>query len=294
MVDADKTWTNFLKECLAAPSLCAIANATGPATTVESLDRAIGQVFHELYESQQTIPFGIGAISYQAGLAPVSLYEKLKREIFMSLYFPALLPGLAETLAVVLTRNFTVWETVATPATDPAAPVATPYNAGYASFWGVACSDSAMRASRPEDIFKDVAQQQASSSFADAYLPQLWTCPAWRFEPAERFENTTTARTKNPILFVNSAYDPITPMIAAEKGVARFEGSALLRTTGHGVSHFALCFLLSSQAVRWCDDLNSLIPHVLARHVRSPVYLRYHRRPSLLRQRNTTQPINDL
>jgi hypothetical protein len=81
-----------------------------------------------------------------------------------------------------------------------------------------------------------VVQQQAASSFADVYTPQFWTCQRWRFEPPERFDGKIKGKTRNPILFVNSAYDPITPMIAAERASAKFEGSVLLRTTAHGVS----------------------------------------------------------
>jgi hypothetical protein len=277
MVDADKTWMNFLNECLAVPSLCAIAESLGPETTAETLNREVGQVFHELYESQRTTSLGIGALTFQAlaGLAPTTLYDHLKRATFMALYSPAQLPDLATTMDLLLSRNFTLFETAPTATADPAGPVVTPYNEGPASFWGIACSDSVNRASDPWEIL-DGVEQQASSSFADVYVPQFWTCQRWRFEPAERFEGKSMVRTRNPILFVNSVFDPITPMIAAERATAKFEGSALLKTTGHGVSHSLSCTSLMLASLTTgdsteCSLIHRLAPSALCRRTSSMV-----------------------
>lgn len=240
MIDSDKTFDKFLSECLAAPSLCSIANATGPGTTVDSLKSAIGEAFEELYKSQRTMIGAIGALTYQSGMVPALLYDHIKRDVWQRLYMPQRYAGAADMLALLLARNFSIYETP--PAsTAPAEHAELPYNEGRLSFWGITCSDTSFRTSKIEDMFEGVRQQQAATAFADVYAPQLWSCPRWKLEPAERFDGKIKGTTKTPILFVNSEYDPITPMRSAETSSARFAGSALLRTNALGVSLPSLC-----------------------------------------------------
>ena len=147
MIDSDKTFDKFLSECLAAPSLCSIANATGPGTTVDSLKSAIGEAFEELYKSQRTMIGAIGALTYQSGMVPALLYDHIKRDVWQRLYMPQRYAGAADMLALLLARNFSIYETP--PAsTAPAEHAELPYNEGRLSFWGITCSDTSFRTSK--------------------------------------------------------------------------------------------------------------------------------------------------
>ena len=85
-----------------------------------------------------------------------------------------------------------------------------------------------------------VEAQQSASVSADAYEPQYWTCPSWKFEPAERYEGDLTAmNTSAPILFSNGMCDPSTPVASARNASAAFPGSALIVHKGLGHSIFA-------------------------------------------------------
>jgi hypothetical protein len=46
-------------------------------------------------------------------------------------------------------------------------------------------------------------------------------------------------KTKTPILYVNGAYDPVTPLVNAYNASATFEGSVLLTHSGYGHGLFA-------------------------------------------------------
>jgi hypothetical protein len=137
LADTDKAFDNFLAECLAAPSLCTLANVTAPGATIESLKLAIGEALQDLYESQRTIPVGIGAITFQSGLVPVALYEHIKRSIFMALYTPTKFGVIDSTLRLLLERNLTAFEAAPAAPADSSTPAVTPYNEGFASFWAL-------------------------------------------------------------------------------------------------------------------------------------------------------------
>ena len=82
-----------------------------------------------------------------------------------------------------------------------------------------------------------IAAQSKQGSFADTFSPQFWPCAQWPFKPAEQFDGKfVDINTSYPILFVNSAFDPITPIDQAWEVASGFRGSVLLTHKGHGVS----------------------------------------------------------
>lgn len=248
LVDADKSLDNFFKECLDAPELCSLANLTETGTT-EELHTALANVLVEVWESQETIPVGQNPLVWLSGIVPATLYGTLKRSLFIALYSVTEFPVIDATMASVFAGNFSILDLPQPAETEPETnSTKEPFvNLGVHSFFGIACSDARVRAERPQQIVPYVEAQEDSSRWADAYLPQMWACPAWKFEPAERYEGDFKAKTKNPILFVNGIHDPITPMAAAKNASAAFEGSALL--THKGAGH-----LMSSQRSKCTEE----------------------------------------
>lgn len=242
MLDAEKAFDGFLAECLRAPTLCSISNITGNATTVESLKSAYADLLDELLESGQTIQggtAGVPAFNWRVNQGPISLYEYVKVATVNDLYNAASFPSLANMLSLALARNFTAIEQSLAAASAMAAT--STYNRGTHSFYGVECLDSRLRAAAsPEEVLAAAAAQQASSALADGFVPNLWACAAWRFEPPERFEGRYEGRTRHPILFINGEYDPVTPLSVARNASTWYEGSVLLTHTGHGVSLVSL------------------------------------------------------
>ncbi|KAL5374634.1 hypothetical protein DPSP01_011815 [Paraphaeosphaeria sporulosa] len=60
-------------------------------------------------------------------------------------------------------------------------------------------------------MYAVIAAQSKQGSFADFFGPQFWPCAQVPYKAAEQSEWTlTNANTSFQILFVNSAYDPVT------------------------------------------------------------------------------------
>lgn len=62
-------------------------------------------------------------------------------------------------------------------------------------------------------------------------------CSVWPTVAKERYDKPfRDIKTKNLILFINTPYDPVTPMKSAENSASAFVGAKLLRSSGLGVS----------------------------------------------------------
>lgn len=69
-----------------------------------------------------------------------------------------------------------------------------------------------------------------------ALMDNYFHCVGWMQQAAEIYSGDFNVTT-NPILFVNSPYDPVTPYESAEVASSLFEGSVLLKHMGYGVRH---------------------------------------------------------
>lgn len=233
LVDADKTLLAFLEECAKAKDRCALANYTG-LTTAQDLLEAL---------NARLEPFLHNATTSDEGW---SLYSLVKQVLYRRLYWPQLWPGLADAITGFLDGNLTDLAKLA-PAPNPE-----PYNLGVDSINGIRCSDALWRASSPEEILHQVEYQATvSESFSDFGYEQTWICAAWRMEAKERYTGNFSAKSKFPILFVNGAFDVVTPLVSAFNASAGFEDSVVLTHNGYGhglTAHPSLCTTKAVQA----------------------------------------------
>ncbi|KAI7764595.1 hypothetical protein LZL87_003800 [Fusarium oxysporum] len=120
---------------------------------------------------------------------------------------------------------------------DWASPWNPQFDLAHLAIW---CSDSNFRAETIEEIYSLYESDQANNNpFFTPTLLQRSACFRWNTHAAEPINLTSLSRveTKNPILLVNSEYDPVTPLGNARKISARFPGSRVV--VHEGVGH---CF----------------------------------------------------
>lgn len=64
----------------------------------------------------------------------------------------------------------------------------------------------------------------------------VWDTDAREQYPGPYSNPQAQVKTKNPILFVNGRFDPVTPLISAESSAKGFAGAVVLKSNGTGVS----------------------------------------------------------
>lgn len=82
-------------------------------------------------------------------------------------------------------------------------------------------------------------------------------CSVWETTAKERFNVPASGiDTRKPVLFVNTAYDPVTPMDSAIASAKAFKKSVVLKSSGLGVS---------TQLVFFSSSLTDIILALLER-----------------------------
>ena len=215
LVDVDKTLAAFFKECLKNKDDCALAQYTNANTTADLIE-PINQLLRPQLANATT--------SFEAWTS----FSSLGAKIHSDLYFPADWPTLAETIISVLNGS-------AAKAAG-AAPSLTyeKYNLGEPwSSVGIRASDSLWRPKSLEEQLPQV-KRQASLSVLNSPAEGIWPAQRWKMNAKERYEGDFKVKTKHPILYVNSEYDPSTPLANAYNGSKSFEGSVVLPHSGYG------------------------------------------------------------
>jgi pimeloyl-ACP methyl ester carboxylesterase len=215
LVDADKTLSAFLEECLKNKDECALAQYTNANETADLLN-PINQLLGPLAANAST---NNEAWTSYSGIAEI---------IYGQLYYPFAWPKLAETITNVLNGTDTQ--------TAGAAPdtIVEQYNLGTPwAVAGIRASDALWRTDSAEEYLPQVEHQDTVSSFNTPY-PSLWVSARWKMDAKERYKGDFRVKTKHPILYVNSEYDPATPLANAYNASESFEGSVVLPHSGYG------------------------------------------------------------
>lgn len=222
---------NFFSECInAGPEICPLANYTGSDTTPQTLVEALDGAIQKLLDDKTPIDEDYPLFPWQP--PSWTLYHEFKYRLLTVLYRPQQFSAVLSITLKALADNIT--------ASDFVSPSQEMWNDGIHNFHGIGCSDSTLRVSKPEDMYSIIQAQTAEGTFGDVFPPQVWPCAQWGFDAAERYEGSfRNINTSFPILFVNGAYDPITPLENAWEASSGFQGSRFLVHGGHGVSKTA-------------------------------------------------------
>lgn len=103
----------------------------------------------------------------------------------------------------------------------------------------IACSDKITKLQgSPENYKKWLEEYRAVTKYGyDLSGAGDLQCSVWQTTAKERFDVPQSGiDTPNPILFVNTQYDPVTPMDSAVNSAKSFKKSVLLKSSGVGVS----------------------------------------------------------
>ena len=106
---------------------------------------------------------------------------------------------------------------------------------GPEALFGIQCGDVSLRSNNLNEI-KPIVEEifEASYWFGDYQTIFPVACSHWKFRAKERFYGPFVGKTQNPILFISSPYDVVTPMVSARNVSAGFDGSIVLEHRGFG------------------------------------------------------------
>ncbi|KAG8625890.1 hypothetical protein KVT40_006291 [Elsinoe batatas] len=242
--DTVKSLLHFFKECMDAGSLiCPLASLNGDETSAESLMDALVESLEEVKAQNLTLPENFPVAPWWASAEGLPLLGQLKTILLRFVYRPNQYFTLASLVNQTLSGDFSPYLDFNPDDIPPPEPA---WNLGTDAFHGVACLDSAFRASNPGDMYSSVqAQLQGGGTFPDSFSSQVWVCSQWRFQSPEPFEGVFRGiNTSYPVMLTNSPFDPITPLQNAFEAATAFNGSRLLVHNGHGhgvANHPSLC-----------------------------------------------------
>ena len=209
--DIDKTFRAFLQECLNNANDCSVAQYTNASSVDEMIAR--------LNQGLQPI---IGNVTTQTAWGT---YAAVLGYIVTGLYFPSGWPTLANKITNTLKLQLP-------NSTNPLGP--DPYNTGENwNVYGIRAGDAIWHPSSLDEYLPQVQYDANVSAFPVVY-PSVWVSARWRITPSERYTGGFNTTTKNPILFINGQYDPVTPIIGAYNASQGFKGSVVLAHTGYG------------------------------------------------------------
>lgn len=222
VIDADKVLEAFLNACVDNKEECALA---------KFLDTDSAQVLFDAL-SASIAPYAKNATDASTLLTLIGA----KNIVFGDLYYPAKWPRLAETLVAAL--NMTEDSQPEEPSNSTQE---TPWTYGKAvlPIFGIRGSDATYKPKTAEEYLPEVARQASISDFADRWYFSAWVSARWKLPAKEQFTGKFTAKTKNPILYVNGESDPVTPLRDAVRASKGFEGSVLLAHSGFGHTSLA-------------------------------------------------------
>lgn len=212
--DIDKAFDGFLETCFEAEEDCSLYSLVLPNKT-EDLLTAI---------NDGLMPLSAFANS---GLQTYLTWIVVKNAAVQPLYFPRLWPQLSDTITLLLNSTTLPNTTTSTNGTT--------YDEAVNAVLGIRASDAIFQANSSDEYLPVVEQEaEVSKSFSDVYYVSLWASARWKMPAKERYWGDFRATTKNPILYVNGEYDPVTPIVGAYNGNSGFEGSVVLAHSGYG------------------------------------------------------------
>lgn len=229
LLDTDKAFDAFFTGCAKAGlDRCALYSPV-----VDDIRRNVTRILEKI--KRQPIP-----VKTEASYGVVDLLA-VRSAIFFALYSPwALFQSLAEALAKLATGDavpifsMPTWRQSRQPgfecSCDGRKPQPPTLGEGTIS---ILCNDGdkvPLDLSNAEDHFRDALKR---SEFGDLFAGVRMYYTGWP-NPSRSFEGPLEANTSHPILLVGNTADPVTPLDAAKKLSANFEGSVVLTQNSAG------------------------------------------------------------
>ncbi|KAJ3145398.1 hypothetical protein HDU86_000919 [Geranomyces michiganensis] len=178
------------------------------------------------------------ALSDKLALAPIPAVDAevpgsvndatLRRLLFSMVYKPAMWPALAVALEQADRRNATLLQNLSTERPEDRCPL---YDEPMLeSLLGVACSDAPVPPTyNKEKLKRDIAKVNAAYPYGGDLSSLIRIgCTFWPGVAKERYSGPWNATTKNPVLILANAYDPVTPLESALIANANLDGSRLV------------------------------------------------------------------
>ncbi|KAF5004614.1 hypothetical protein FDECE_8889 [Fusarium decemcellulare] len=238
--DGEKSLMYFFDECVQAGSeTCGLANYTGSSTTVQDLRTELEDLFQKLVDTPDPADLGLPASSFPYG--GNSVLQLLKYALLSLLQSPLNYATIDKLLGYMFEGEYLKALALFDEGSSE-------WNLGTQSFSGIACSDSFYRVKSAEDLYAMYKSHLEESTFGDALAADYIGCGAWRFDAAEQIDTTKlrNVNTSYPVLLINGAYDPFTPLAMSYQVASRFRDSRMVvhEGIGHGVtSHASNCTL---------------------------------------------------
>lgn len=219
----DLSFDGFFTGCVANPEMCALAQLTMDAG--ELSEKVYGLIYHLKYNPFVTGPDAVSDIID---------YTFLKNAIQSVIINPSTWPLFSTGLHGLLTENITEARTLSF-FTAPQ-PTIFPNNGKEAT---------------PAIRFSDVPRERVNTTSFDDILEEFYATSKllgdffsslppsyrdWPFRAKGAYLGDFRVKTRNPLLFVGGALDPLTPLPNAYNASAGFEGSVVLEHGGYGVS----------------------------------------------------------
>ncbi|KAL8806805.1 MAG: hypothetical protein Q9182_001065 [Xanthomendoza sp. 2 TL-2023] len=236
-IASDRCFDGFIAGCLANPQACALAQEAKDARQLES------QIYG-LLDSIKYNPFVIGS-DLVSGIID---YSVLKMAIFNALYSPVTWPLLAAGIQGTITKNAT--QAAKLVAFNTPEPTVFP-SLGYEASQGIRSGDVSLRTDNLTSLLPLIDEFCATSRILwDGLSSPTLTYAQWPFKAKGGYTGNFQVKTKNPILFIGSDMDPITPLASARNASAGFEGSVVLQHEGYGHPSVAQPSVCTLRAIR--------------------------------------------
>jgi hypothetical protein len=222
----DDVFRGFCQGCVDNPVVCPLADNMMAGQLEEYLYGVLDRLRENPLPLSLPVPGG-GA----PGGGFLIDYSVLKTIILSSLNFPSQWPQLAGGLKEI--ANFVDG---ATPNITVLAGFAGMGGATDESQFGIKCGDVITQNTDLVELDPIFQARRDLSRFGDAADQVVARCAQWQLPAKKQFDgNLESVKTRNPVLFVNNRFDPVTPLASARNVSQTLAGSILLEQNSYGV-----------------------------------------------------------
>jgi len=224
LLDNERAMTSFYTYCaLAGPDQCELA---APNSSIQAIKARVDSILRSLHHRPLPVHSKNGP--------EIITYTDLRNMIFLSLYAPVpQFPTVAQILSALEHGNGTILEDWASTFHSKhvyACPIDNLFHDPIDPEMMILCGDGEHATHSTITDFEQHWQllQSISPTSGSIWAILRLRCSHWHIRPVHRFTGTFGANTSNPILFLSTTADPVTPLNSARIMHGRFPGSGLL------------------------------------------------------------------